>query len=390
MNNQTEKLRLIYIPFLIIALSVIVGYSYLNWLIMVKLQVFTYNETIVNIIPPFIITGIAVFIWLRPRIKLLSLATTKFGDPLFLFQFIAVILITLPTIVAQDYMIMETGKLTNLENITQIDRHVTTKYYSLKNYFIDKKDTKIYSTSYVSGRGRQYLDLEIYVVCPILPEKSSIYEPTGEKVNYKIPLLVIDGKPCPGLALSAIPSGKILTMTKLSDYAGFQSYGDLAKKGAIVVTTDHFMPEMKVMGQELKLIEPDTIKSWLGIKYTDRISNRISNEEQDTLIKGFLHNSQQDFEKRDVSKFAYLKRLGNADEIEGYQNATGKSSLVHSSKIILLPVLEPFELRNQDNLTWLIISVGAGALLWLIMILFSDLENNEMPESEFGNYRNDQ
>ena len=313
MNNQTEKLRLIYIPFLIIALSVIVGYTYLNWLIMIKLQLFTFNETIVNNLPPFIITCIAVFIFLRPRIKLLSLSATKFGDPLLLFQFIAVILICLPTIVTQNYMVMATGKLTKLENITQIDKHVTSKYYSLKDYFIDKKDTKIYSTSYVSGRGSQYLDLEIYVVCPILPEKPEFYEPTGEKVNYTIPLLVIDGKPCPGLALSVIPSGKILTMTKLSDYAGFQSYGALAKKGAIVVTTDHFIPEIKVTGPEQKSIEADTVKSWFGFKYTDQISNKLSNKEQDNLIRIFIQNSQLDFEMRDVSKFGYLKRLGNND-----------------------------------------------------------------------------
>ena len=387
MKNQTEKLRLIYVPFLIIAICIIVGYTYLNWLIMIKLQLFNFKEAIVNIIPLFIITCIAVLIWLRPRIKLLSLSSTKLGDPFLFFQFIAVFIIILPTFVAQNYMVMATGKLTKLENITQIDRQVVSKYYSLKDYFIDKKECKSYSTSYVSGKGSQDLIFEIYIVCPILPVMPTGY---GEEVNYSKPLLVIDGKQCPGLELSDIPSNKILSVTKLSEYAGFQNYGDDAKKGAIMVTTDHFIPEMKVTGPEQSSIAPDTVKSWLGIKYTDRISNRISNAEKDTLFKRFMQNSQRDLEMRDVSKFSYLKRLGNTDEIEGYQNATGMSSLVHSSKIILLPEFEPFESRNKNNLCWIFISFGVGALLWLIIILSVDLEIKEVPESKFkehGSYQ---
>ena len=129
MNNQAEKLRLIYIPFLIIAISAIVGYSYLNWFFLINIQSLPIKEQIVTTMLPFIVNWIPVFIWLRPRIKLLKLETIGNFNLRISYSFIAVFAITAPIIIAQDYMVTATGKMTGLENISEIDKHVPTKYY---------------------------------------------------------------------------------------------------------------------------------------------------------------------------------------------------------------------------------------------------------------------
>src|ERR1035437_4588989 len=79
LNEQTEKLRLIYFPFLILAVSIIGGYTFLNWLILIDLQLFQFKEMIVNMLAPFILPWIPVLFWYRKRIKLLKFDTSKIG-----------------------------------------------------------------------------------------------------------------------------------------------------------------------------------------------------------------------------------------------------------------------------------------------------------------------
>lgn len=166
MNNQIEKLRLIYKPFLIIAISVIGGYTFLNWLLFIHLQTFTVKEDIINVWIPMALPWIPIIIWLRPRIKLLNLKSRK-GDLPGLYIFIAGFAIAAPTLVAQSYIEKATGKLTALDRITQIDRQELTKYYSLKTFYIDKRHIGVQNKFDVSGKHNEYFNMNLFVVLPI-------------------------------------------------------------------------------------------------------------------------------------------------------------------------------------------------------------------------------
>jgi len=385
MNDRTEKLRLIYFPFLMMAVSIIGGYTFLNWIILIDLQLFQFKEMIVNIFVPLFLPWIPVLFWYRRRIKLLKFDTSGNRDPHFFYQLIAVLAIAIPTIIAQGYLETATGKLTELDNISQIDKHIPTKYYSLKNYSIDKKDIETYLTTHVTGKHDESLAIHIYYTCPVLLAKPSSNKQTENKIIESGPLLVINGKPCPHLKLSMIPKEKIVSINKLSEYQAFQLYGEDAKNGAILILTNGFKLEEKVTVPTIEsAISPDTVKSWLGFEYKDQISNRLSNIDQERLIKIFLEDSKKNFEMKDVSKFIYLKRLSNSDDIEGYQNAISKNPLIVSSKIILLPVNEPFEARNGNKLVFIFGSFGIGAFIWLIMILIPAFEKNELKRFETG------
>ena len=67
LNERTEKLRLIYFPFLMMAVSIIGGYTFLNWLILIDLQLFQFKEMIVNMIVPLILPWIPVLFWYRKK-----------------------------------------------------------------------------------------------------------------------------------------------------------------------------------------------------------------------------------------------------------------------------------------------------------------------------------
>jgi membrane associated rhomboid family serine protease len=166
MNPDKEKLKLIYAPFLAIAISIVVGYTFLNWLVFVKLQLFSLNEEVINLWIPMGLPWIPILIWLRPRIKLLNLKSKK-GDLPWFYSIIASLAVAVPTLVAQAYLETASGSLTSLDNISQIDNQPASKYYSLKTFYIDKKYVGVQNEFDVSGRNNEDFNMNLYVVLPI-------------------------------------------------------------------------------------------------------------------------------------------------------------------------------------------------------------------------------
>ncbi|HEY4323030.1 MAG TPA: rhomboid family intramembrane serine protease [Mucilaginibacter sp.] len=120
-----------------------------------------------------ILSLLPVLIWVRPRIRLLVLKDKK-GNLPFLYNFIAIIALAAPTVIAQDYLVTATGRLTPLLNINEVSAGPLTKYYKLKNHFVDKQHVAIYKRSETSGRNNEYLGLYIDVVCPLLSDSTSV------------------------------------------------------------------------------------------------------------------------------------------------------------------------------------------------------------------------
>jgi rhomboid protease GluP len=167
MQQQLEKIRLIYKPFLIIAISVIGGYTFLNWLLILNLHAFSINEELINLWFPMLLPWIPILIWLRPRIKLLNLKRKK-GDLLGLYIAIAGFAIAAPTVLAQNYIEKATGKLTHLVSISQINKLETRKYYTFKKFYIDKRHIGVQSKFEVSGKHSEDLNMSLFVVLPVL------------------------------------------------------------------------------------------------------------------------------------------------------------------------------------------------------------------------------
>ncbi|MDP4269241.1 MAG: rhomboid family intramembrane serine protease [Bacteroidota bacterium] len=166
MNVYLHKLKLVYLPFLKIALAFILTYTFLNWLLVVELRIIPLKENIVNFFLPMGLVWIPVIIWLRPRIKLLNLKRGS-RDPDTFYLMIAGIAIIATTIVAQEYMVRATGKLTTIDYPTLINKSASTRYYSIKQYYIDKNRLKAQWKYEVSGKHNEDLNIHIYVVVPI-------------------------------------------------------------------------------------------------------------------------------------------------------------------------------------------------------------------------------
>ena len=306
MTAVSDKIKLIFKPFLIIAFCFIATYTFLHWALFIKVGI-PLKVDIVKLWLPFALPFIPILIWLRPRIKLLHF---KNDNGSFGYQFLACLAIALPTIIAQEYLITATGKLTAVQNVLQIEKTEKTKYYSLKNYYIDKQRVAVRSTATVTGKHNNDFNMLIYVALPIF---ENISDTTQTECKY-----------------------------------------------------------------------------WLGKKYSERISNRLSDQEKDDKYKIFLEQKQKEFEETDFEIFKYLEVIGNTEDHDEFNKAIAKSEVVKGNQQIVFEAKnEAFENRNGKKLEWIFGSLAIAFFVYFILLLFPKFQENKLQNFKNGKVEKD-
>jgi rhomboid protease GluP len=166
-----DKIRIIFIPSLLALLGLIVIYTFLHWILFIKLELFGLKEIITNFGIPAILTGLVALILVRPKLKILKLKVKR-GDWKDFYTFILWILLSVPLIIAQEYIVTASGELSELNSIDAIDKAGPTKFYTLKHYYIDKKAAGIHSAFDVSGKHNNNFNMHIYVALPIFEKEA--------------------------------------------------------------------------------------------------------------------------------------------------------------------------------------------------------------------------
>lgn len=166
MQALQDKLRVIYLPFLLIALGCVAGYSFLNWLLLIKAELFVLDVEVVNFWLPYGLPWIPILLWLRPRLKSLRLTGRK-GNLPFVFHMVAALAIIAPTIVSQNYLATATGDKTALQRISQINQRPKTKYYTVRDVSFDKASTSVETRITYGGRYNEYLNIAVHLICPL-------------------------------------------------------------------------------------------------------------------------------------------------------------------------------------------------------------------------------
>lgn len=283
-----DKIKIIFIPTLLALLGLIIIYTFLHWILFIKLELFGLKEIITNFGIPVTLTGLTAWILLSPRFKILDLEAKR-GNWRDFYSFILWVVLTIPLIIAQEYIVTASGQLTELNSIDEINTIESTKFYTLRNYYIDKKAIGIHSAFDVTGKHNESFNMHIYVALPVLEKEADT--------------------------------------TKLE------------------------------------------CSAWLGIEYKETINNRLDQSEKERRYQEFSARSQRDFDRKDVSKFTYLDRIGNSDKKEGLLEAIKKNSFINGNQTVLVPISEPFEARNGSKLSWIFGSSLIGLSVWLLMLL---------------------
>ncbi|SFN18820.1 Membrane associated serine protease, rhomboid family [Chitinophaga sp. YR627] len=292
-----DKLNIIFKPYLVILLGLTIGYTFLHWLLVIRLGLLQLKEGVTHFGIPAGLTAVAAWIYLRGKFSILSLSSSGRSNLKDLYCMLTWLFLAMPVIIAQYYISTATGKLTQLNTIGEINKVPLTKYYALKTSYIGKKVVGIHPAFSVSGRQDVNYSMQLFVVVPIL-----------------------------------------------------ESEKDTSSK------------------------EP---AAWLGIRYNKTISNRLDNNEKETKYQEFVSESEVDFEKKDLSAFVYLERMGTDNFEEGYINAIKSNPVYKPNGVVLRGVNKPFAERNGQTLLWLIIAALIGAVSMFGLLAISVLDERQ-------------
>lgn len=172
MLGLSHKLRIVYGPFLLIAVGCLVGYSFLNWLLIIKTGLFALDEEVVNFWAPFILPWIPIILWLNPRLKALRLSGGNGRLP-DLYRFVAAFAIAAPMVVCQLYLQTAAGELTSLSDVHEIDQAPKTKYYTIRDIFFDRANASTGTSISYAGKNNEYLVMSVFLACPLDDSRSA-------------------------------------------------------------------------------------------------------------------------------------------------------------------------------------------------------------------------
>ncbi|MEN8155543.1 MAG: rhomboid family intramembrane serine protease [Bacteroidota bacterium] len=169
-----DKLQIIYKPAVLTLILLVVGYTFLHWLIFIELQLFSLRTMILDFGIPITSAGLIAWIYIRPKLKILDLEIDT-GSLIDFYTMLFWVGMTIPTVMAQDYIQTATGKLTELTSINTINNHEETKYYTLDNYYIDKNSVGVYHDyEVVTTRTSSNLHLRIYFALPVFESEDEV------------------------------------------------------------------------------------------------------------------------------------------------------------------------------------------------------------------------
>lgn len=165
MKHFSDRLQILILPYLLVTLLFIVGYTFLNWFLCIYTQWVAIKELYIDMIFPLILVIFLVYFFIRPRLHVIQIAP---GKDTFGLQFLIGFSMIVPTVIAQNYIDKATGTLTEVQSVSEISKLPSSKYYDVASFYIDKKQIGMYKTSEISGKHNQHLNFYVYVALPLL------------------------------------------------------------------------------------------------------------------------------------------------------------------------------------------------------------------------------
>lgn len=108
-----------------------------------------------------------------------------------------------------------------------------------------------------------------------------------------------------------------------------------------------FLPEAKSFNEK-------EYKYWYGVKFKKQISNKLNDEEKEKLYTDFYEESMAIMEQYDYHSLDHFERTPTSDDKKYFLQAI-ESSIKRKpdeSYIILEPIPEKFESKNEGKLAW--------------------------------------
>jgi hypothetical protein len=379
MNRFNQKLKLIFLPYLLIATATIGIYTFFNWLLIIRLKLFVVDDIIVNGFIPVGFMFLNLAIWLLPRLRLLKLTFGYRKNPLFGLILLAGGAMVLPVGISQYYLDVVTGRLTTLDHVSQINNYPATQYYKIKHYYADKHLERIKYVSEISNKSKDF-DMSVYIAVPVFDSKLPADTVKQEYIiladSFKhIPILV-NGTPITENVLPKFTRSKVQSASIITGAKAMALYGKAAGKGVLIIT---LKPQYTVQDA----LDPPTVKErvvpsvWLGFVYQRTISNKLTVAEKEDKFKAFARDCQDDLDRAPIDNAVYLSRINYSFDRRKLVTAIRSNKNDQSDNIqnIFSPVYEPFESRTGNSLLAFFGSFVIGSAIFLIILQFFQLRD---------------
>jgi len=393
MEQFNKKIRLIFIPFLLISIGTIVIYTFLHWLLCIKNHIINIDSEALNYVIPVLLPGIPILIWLRPRIKLLDVTayikSARGGDPFTNYIMFAWLAVIFPLILIQLYLDTKSGQLTELNYISEIKTAPATKYYKVRNFYIDKNLFRVRRTYNITGKHDQIYDMIFYIPCPFFDYNDTSKTEIAPDTTAKGQIVVLNGRRVAKIQTSGINSNSVKSMNFLKSAEATAIYGAVAAKGAIVIQTydsvDFNSPALRPDANQ-----KHSPAAWLTVQFEKDTSNNLSKNELAQAYDKFAIQSLNKLADKRLDNFIYLERLGSGSTLKSYLKTINAPSypVLKQPVIILSPIFKPYESRNGNKLPWAIASFFIGSLFFLMLLSlrpFAEHDNKTPPKKARSN-----
>jgi rhomboid protease GluP len=166
MKDIAVKLKILFLPFLILSILLITGYSWLRWLLDIHLKILPLKDDLLNFWLPFFAPWLLVVLCMRRRVRILDVAG-KNNNGYFGYQLVMGLSISIPLIISQFYLEKAAFSLHPLDSVHQLTEYPGEKYFQLDTFAVDKSQALAYVTGRTSGRHNERLTFYLYLACPL-------------------------------------------------------------------------------------------------------------------------------------------------------------------------------------------------------------------------------
>ena len=131
-------------------------------------------------------------------------------------------------------------------------------------------------------------------------------------------------------------------------------------------------------------VQDRTYTTWVGYHASMQVKNSLSDTEKEEAFEEFAEETWVEFQTYDYDRTIYFSRVPHSDDLDGYWESIVLSGMREGRSdevVVITDHREPFEARLGDKFEWIFIWIGAGALIFLIMVAVPKIDQAEIRES---------
>ncbi len=172
MKNLAIKIRHILLPYLLVSLGTIAGYSALRWIVDIHFHWIPLKDEVYNIWLPLLFCWFPVVLVLRRRIKIIK-GRPRNGH--FFYLLLAAGTTLLGTTTAQHYIAKSAFDLIPVTEVSDVKAHINEKFFTIDSFSVNAYGRLPYTTSRITGRNNESLNYALFLSCPFETDSSEFW-----------------------------------------------------------------------------------------------------------------------------------------------------------------------------------------------------------------------